>query len=57
MKGNKMATYFIAAWSIYLIGGMLLTLRNMGVLEFNFWTTHLLRWRSNGDNYHSICIG
>jgi signal transduction histidine kinase len=42
LKGNKMATYFIAAWSIYLIGGMLLTLRNMGVLEFNFWTTHFV---------------
>ncbi len=42
VKGNKTATYYIAAWSIYLIGGLLLTLRNTGVLEFNFWTTHFV---------------
>ena len=42
IKGNKTATYYIAAWSIYLIGGLLLTLRNTGVLEFNFWTTHFV---------------
>lgn len=42
LNGNKTATYFIAAWSIYLVGGLLLTLRNIGVLEFNFWTTHFV---------------
>lgn len=42
MRGNKTATYFITAWSIYLVGGLLLTLRNTGVLEFNFWTTHFV---------------
>lgn len=42
INGNKTATYFIAAWTIYLVGGMLLTLRNVGVLEFNFWTTHFV---------------
>ena len=42
IKGNKTATYFIAAWTIYLIGGLLLTLRNSGVLNFNFWTTHFV---------------
>ena len=42
IRGNKTATYFIAAWSIYLVGGLLLTLRNTGVLEFNFWTTHFV---------------
>lgn len=42
IKGNKTATYFIAAWTFYLIGGLLLTLRNSGVLEFNFWTTHFV---------------
>jgi signal transduction histidine kinase len=42
MKGNKAANYFIAAWTIYLIGGLMLTLRNSGVLEFNFWTTHFV---------------
>ncbi len=42
IKGNKIATYFIAAWSIYLIGGLLLTLRNSGVFDFNFLTTHFV---------------
>jgi signal transduction histidine kinase len=42
MKGNKTATFFIAAWTIYLIGGLLLTLRNSGILDFNFWTTHFV---------------
>jgi signal transduction histidine kinase len=42
VKGNRTATYFIAAWTIYLAGGLLLTLRNSGVLNFNFWTTHFV---------------
>ena len=42
LKGNKTANYFIAAWTIYLCGGLLLTLRNNGVLPFNFWTTHFV---------------
>jgi two-component system, sensor histidine kinase and response regulator len=42
IKGNKTATYFIAAWTIYFFGGLLLTLRNSGVFEFNFWTTHFV---------------
>lgn len=42
VKGNKTATYFIAAWTIYLVGGMFLTLRNSGVFEYNFWTTHFV---------------
>jgi signal transduction histidine kinase len=42
INGNKTATYFIAAWSIYLTGGTLLTLRNSGVFDFNFWTTHFV---------------
>jgi signal transduction histidine kinase len=42
IKGNKTAYYFIAAWAIYLIGGLLLTLRNSGVFDFNFWTTHFV---------------
>jgi len=41
IKNQKSATFFIAAWSIYLVGGVMLTLRNAGVLEFNFYTTHL----------------
>lgn len=42
IKGNKTANYFIAAWTFYLIGGLLLTLRNSGVLDYNFWTTHFV---------------
>lgn len=42
IKGNKTANYFIAAWTFYLIGGLLLTLRNSGVFDFNFWTTHFV---------------
>ena len=42
IKGNKTATYFLAAWTIYLIGGLLLTLRNSGAFDFNFWTTHFV---------------
>lgn len=40
VNGNKVATYYVAAWAIYLTGGVALTLRNSGVFEFNFWTTH-----------------
>jgi signal transduction histidine kinase len=42
IKGNKTANYFIAAWTFYLTGGLLLTLRNSGVLDYNFWTTHFV---------------
>ena len=42
VKGNKTANYFIAAWTIYLIGGLLLTLRNSGVFDYSFWTTHFV---------------
>jgi hypothetical protein len=42
MKGNRTASFFIAAWSFYLFGGLLLTLRNSGVLVHNFWTTHFV---------------
>jgi two-component system, sensor histidine kinase LadS len=42
IKGNKTASFYIAAWSIYMIGGLLLTLRNSGVFDFSFWTTHFV---------------
>lgn len=42
VKGNQNANFFIAAWTVYLVGGLLLTLRNSGVLESNFWTTHFV---------------
>ncbi len=42
IKGNKTANFFIAAWTFYFVGGLMLTLRNSGVFEFNFWTTHFV---------------
>ena len=42
VKGNKTASYFIAAWTIYFFGGLLLALRNSGVLDYNYWTTHFV---------------
>jgi len=42
VKGNKVATYYVVAWTVYLAGGLLLTLRNSGVLDFTFWTTHFV---------------
>jgi signal transduction histidine kinase len=41
VRGNRLAIYFIAAWTFYLFGGLMLLLRNAGVFESNFWTTHL----------------
>lgn len=42
IKGNKAGYYFIAAWTIYFVGGLMLTLRNSGFLDYNFWTTHFV---------------
>jgi signal transduction histidine kinase len=42
LKGNKTANYYIAAWMFYLVGGLLLTLRNSGAFDYNFWTTHFV---------------
>lgn len=42
IKGNKTANYFIAAWTLYFTGGLLITLRNSGVFDFGFWTTHFV---------------
>lgn len=39
-KGNKVARFYVAAWTFYLLGGILLTLRNAGKLPFSFWTNH-----------------
>jgi serine phosphatase RsbU (regulator of sigma subunit) len=40
VKGNRVAKFFVLAWSFYILGGVLVTLRNLGVLPFNFWTTY-----------------
>ena len=42
IRGNNTANYFIAAWTIYITGGLLLTLRNSGVFDFDPVTTHFV---------------
>lgn len=42
IRGNVTANYFIMAWTIYLIGGLFLTLRNSGFFPYNFLTTHFV---------------
>jgi serine phosphatase RsbU (regulator of sigma subunit) len=37
-KGNKYARFFVLAWSLYMIGGVVMTLRNSGSLPINIWT-------------------
>ena len=39
-KGNKFARFFVLAWIVYIIGGLMITLRNSGSLPINFWTNH-----------------
>jgi len=39
-NGNSYARFYVLAWTLYLLGGLLITLRNSGVLPINFWTTH-----------------
>jgi serine phosphatase RsbU (regulator of sigma subunit) len=41
-KGNKIARFYVLAWSIYIVGGLMATLRNSGALPHNFWTTHMV---------------
>ncbi|MTI39000.1 7TM diverse intracellular signaling domain-containing protein [Fulvivirga lutimaris] len=40
IKGNKIANFYIIAWSGYLVGGLAMTLRNRGVLPATFLTDH-----------------
>ncbi len=40
IKGNKFARFFVLAWSAYIIGGLMITLRNSGTLPINFLTNH-----------------
>ncbi|HYG04223.1 MAG TPA: sensor histidine kinase [Chryseosolibacter sp.] len=42
IRGNNTANYFIAAWTIYITGGLLLTLRNAGIFDFDPVTTHFV---------------
>jgi serine phosphatase RsbU (regulator of sigma subunit) len=40
VKGNKFARFFVLAWGAYIIGGLMITLRNSGTLPINFFTNH-----------------
>lgn len=40
IRGNDNASFYILAWSGYLLGGMAMTLRNSGVLPATFVTDH-----------------
>ncbi len=40
IKGNKFARFFVLAWGTYIIGGLMITLRNSGTLPINFFTNH-----------------
>ncbi|HAS40949.1 MAG TPA: serine/threonine protein kinase [Microscillaceae bacterium] len=39
-RGNQSARYYVLAWSIFIIGATTITLRNMGLLPINAFTTH-----------------
>jgi len=39
-NGNAFATYYIVAWLGYMIGGLLILVRDQGLLPFNSITTH-----------------
>ncbi|OJJ19042.1 hypothetical protein BKI52_19680 [marine bacterium AO1-C] len=39
-KGNQSARYYVIAWGIFLMGATTITLRNMGFLPINSFTTH-----------------
>lgn len=40
LKGNKAASIYILAWTVYLLGGMAMTLRNTGLLPAVLLTDH-----------------
>ncbi len=42
LKGSKPAKYFLAAWSVFLIGVILFVLKNSGILPSNDFTNHTL---------------
>ncbi|OJJ19043.1 hypothetical protein BKI52_19685 [marine bacterium AO1-C] len=39
-RGNQSARYYVLAWSIFIVGATIITLRNMGGLPINSFTTH-----------------
>ncbi|AFM05713.1 serine phosphatase RsbU, regulator of sigma subunit [Bernardetia litoralis DSM 6794] len=40
IKGNRFARFYTIAWTSYIIGGLMITLRNAGSLPINFWTSY-----------------
>lgn len=42
VRGIKVASFFTLAWALYLIGVLLYTLRNLGILPVNIVTSHVL---------------
>lgn len=42
-KGHKETRFFLIAWIFFMIGLLLTSLRNFGLLEANFWTIHGLK--------------
>lgn len=39
-KGSRPAMFYLIAWSVFLVGLIILVLRNVGVLPFNHFTTY-----------------
>lgn len=39
-KGNRQALFYLVAWSVFLVGLIILVLRNVGVLPYNHFTTY-----------------
>ncbi|WP_298740704.1 7TM diverse intracellular signaling domain-containing protein [uncultured Chitinophaga sp.] len=39
-KGNRQALFYLVAWSVFLVGLIVLVLRNVGVLPYNHLTTY-----------------
>ncbi len=39
-KGNKSARFFVTGWFVYLLGGMAIAMRNIGLLPHNLLTSH-----------------
>jgi signal transduction histidine kinase len=40
VKGNTQAWFYLVAWSVFLIGLVILALRNVGILPYNHFTTY-----------------
>lgn len=41
-KGYRPAKFFLIAWTVFLAGIFVFALRNLGVIEYNFWTKSII---------------